>query len=193
MFRKKTDCQRVREMLSEYIDGRFSAKRKLYVEGHLEGCQGCSQELESLRATVGLLRGLSPAPLPRSFHLAQPAPRPLAPGLLRPGLLRLATAVATLLLVFFLVSDFLQIFEPEAVPQGGPQALLETPQARAVEEVAPKGVAPAPPPPGEEGGWPLRELEIAFGAVTALLLGLTIFASRRARKGGERGYKRGVG
>ncbi len=61
------------ETLSEYIDGRLSSGESEKVERHLEGCPGCSAELESLTYTVSLLRRM-PVTSPRRAYTLGEAP-----------------------------------------------------------------------------------------------------------------------
>ncbi|MCH8087743.1 MAG: zf-HC2 domain-containing protein [Chloroflexi bacterium] len=65
------------DKLSEYLDDRLDAEERARIEGHLEGCDQCRQELESLRETIGLLRRVALVEPPRSFKLQEaPSPRP---------------------------------------------------------------------------------------------------------------------
>jgi anti-sigma factor RsiW len=52
---RKDECDRTKGMHSAYIDQRLSFKEQQEVERHLEVCQRCQEELDTLRATVGLL------------------------------------------------------------------------------------------------------------------------------------------
>jgi hypothetical protein len=95
-------------MLSEYIDSSLSSENKSFVERHLETCESCSKELESLRMTVQLLHRVSEVPAPRSFTVTVPQPRresAFGPASLR--WLRPATAIVAIALVVLLMGDFL--------------------------------------------------------------------------------------
>jgi hypothetical protein len=99
-------------MLSEYIDSGLSSESKSFVERHLETCEACSKELESLRMTVQLLHRVSEVPVPRSFTVTVPQPRresAFGPASLR--WLRPATAIVAVALVVLLMGDFLHAFE----------------------------------------------------------------------------------
>lgn len=139
---RKTRCRKVRGMLSEYIDNLLSAEDKGVVESHLEVCEACSNELESLQMTVQLLHRMPSVPVPRSFAVREvetdreEVSEPRGSGWLRPvpvfavsrigsgwasvcdpqrlRWLRPATAFATAALVLLLMLDFLQV-----VPQQG--------------------------------------------------------------------------
>ena len=96
---------RIRALLSPYVDGEVSAAETRRVEEHAAACPACRDELDSLTATVELVRGLPELELPRSFELTRlPEEEPRASfGVWAP---RLATSVAGLLLVILLAGDF---------------------------------------------------------------------------------------
>jgi len=141
MFRGKGGplCRKVRGMLSEYIDNSLSGENKSLVERHIETCEACSKELESLRMTVRLLGRVSQSPVPRSFTLPVPEPRresvfvPSGLRLPRPATavaviaigptslrwLRPATAIVAIVLVVLLMGDFLHAFENNAGVNSG--------------------------------------------------------------------------
>ena len=66
------------ETLSEYLDGQLPGAAREKVARELESCAACRGELESLRATVLLLRDLPEMRVPRTFILAGPPPEPVA-------------------------------------------------------------------------------------------------------------------
>ena len=114
MFRglRKTDCEKARGMLSAYVDGHLTSKECEAVESHLKGCEKCRHELESLRATVGILHLMPMISTPRSFALerVEPLRRPRALVVLRA-----ATAICVVLLAFVFISDSINIFEQPPV------------------------------------------------------------------------------
>ena len=70
------------ESLSEFLDGGLSDADIRKIEGHLRACESCTEELDSLRDTVGLLRQTPVLPTARDFTFAQApesAPEPRAP------------------------------------------------------------------------------------------------------------------
>ena len=143
---RKNKCRRVKDLLSEYIDGRLDSRDTEFVDRHVEVCRGCSEELESLRSTVQLLHRVPSVAVPRSFAIRDAdvarGPAPREPRGLRPVLvpvavsadagrtsilaperlrwLRPATAVVAAALVLVLALDFLQV-----VPQEGQVNLRE--------------------------------------------------------------------
>jgi hypothetical protein len=107
-------------MLSEYIDNSLNSENKSLVERHLETCEACSKELESLRMTVQLLRRVPEVSVPRSFTVTVPQPRresAFGPSSLR--WLRPATAIVAVALVVLLMGDFLHGFENNAGVNSG--------------------------------------------------------------------------
>lgn len=131
---KRSEHERVEELLSAYIDGELSIKETTLVEKHLRQCPACTQDLETLRQTVNLVRQLPAISPPRSFtvsHLLVPE-RPWARGYVY---LRGATALAAFLLIVLLAGDlgFQYLWAPRmAAPAPQPMALeatIEAPEA----------------------------------------------------------------
>lgn len=152
----------ISQLLSAYLDNQLNPAERARVQVHLATCPACAAELSELQATVGLLARLPAVPLPRSFVLAEaPARPPLLDRLLGPawgyGALRLATVVATLLLVVLVSGDlFTQYLAPRAAmpaPTSTPVPFARQIQpAEALPAVpttippAPQAVAPTRPP-----------------------------------------------
>lgn len=108
-------CRNVRGMLSEYIDNRLGGEKKSLVEHHLETCEACSKELESLKVTVQLLHRVPEVSVPRSFAVTVPQTRresAFGPASLR--WLRPAMATVAIALVVLLTGDFLGGFGSNA-------------------------------------------------------------------------------
>ena len=121
MFKGKGEllCRKVRVMLSDYMDDRLDSDKKSLVERHLETCEACAKELESLRMTVQLLHRVTEVPAPRSFTVAVPQRKresAFGPSSLR--WLRPATAVVAIALVVLLMGDFLNAFQSHGVDLG---------------------------------------------------------------------------
>ena len=94
----------LRTLLSSYIDGEVSAPEATRLEKHLSECDECRRELETLMATVHLLRELPELEPPRSFAPESvPAPPEVARGYV--WVPRLATSLAAGLLVVLLLGD----------------------------------------------------------------------------------------
>ena len=200
---RKTRCHKVRGRLSEYIDNRLDSEDRGVVEHHLEICEACSNELESLQMTVQLLNQVPLVPAPRSFAISEVETgrvsifEPQRLGWLRP-----ATAFATVALIALLIVDFLQVV-PHDVGTGGEvfteprdQTVLSTPPpVPAPGEEAPTGDVTSDESglgvtyEGEEeisgesaAGWPLRQIEIAMGVLAFALVALMLFARRQRRR-----------
>ena len=131
---------RIRGLLSAYVDGEVSAAEARRVEEHAAACSACRDELDSLTATVELVRGLPELELPRSFELTRlPEEEPRASfGVWAP---RLATSVAGLLLVVLLAGDV-----TGALTQSGGSEEAAT-EAQADAPSAPAAMAAGAPGP----------------------------------------------
>ena len=121
---------RLRELLSSYIDGQVDDSEAGRIELHLGQCEECRVELESLRATVGLLQSLPELEVPRSFKLSEAAVRVATPGPARvefaPSIVwttRLATSAAAVLVAVLLVGDLTGIVKQSETI--APMAILE--------------------------------------------------------------------
>ncbi|MDR9458866.1 MAG: zf-HC2 domain-containing protein [Dehalococcoidia bacterium] len=197
---RKNQCQKVQGLLSPYIDGQIGSSERDRVESHLDECQLCRRELESLRATVNLLHRVAIVSPSRSFVLteieAKRRPATLnreAPQWRRLpalGALRVATAVTALLLVFVLAGDATNLFE--AGPVEDRAALQGTPVADEVQgtpvpdEVVGVGGASFDSEgftDGEGYIWPVLELELALTGVVLILGGATAVLWDRKRRG----------
>jgi anti-sigma factor RsiW len=167
MFKRKSECQKLKGVLSPYIDGQLSPSERERTERHLKGCEACRRELESLRATVNLLHRVPMVSPSRSFALElAPKRRPAAFGALRA-----ATAVAMLLLAFLFLGDALHIFGPGLV---GEERLFDA------AEVAYAGAGFA---------WPVWQIELALLTVVLVLATVTAILWWRGRRGGEKAQK----
>jgi len=107
MNRKKRAAERQQEALSAYIDGALSEYERARLEWDLARDPALRAELDELRRTVQMVRALPTLAVPRYFTLD-----PAIYGRVRPHrvqlypVLRAATALAALLLVFVFVGDF---------------------------------------------------------------------------------------
>jgi hypothetical protein len=198
MFRSRREplCRKIQGMLSEYIDNRLGSEDKRLVEHHLESCEACSKELESLRMTVRLLHRVPEVSVPRSFTI--PVPEPKREGVLGSSSLRWlrpATAIAAIVLVVLLAGDFLNVFGHEA---GSGNRILLAPTGNNVFVTTPEGegnmtdmganvTAKAIPAPTQEGPGNISEGNITEGNVTegnASLAGAGFTASGTQAEGG---------
>ena len=65
-------CQRIADMLSDFLDDELGAREQWEVVLHLEGCGDCARFAAELAATVNALHGL------RGDCLSRGSPRPAA-------------------------------------------------------------------------------------------------------------------
>jgi anti-sigma factor RsiW len=142
---RQTEHEYSEERLSAYVDGQLTSQERVILDRHLATCQDCRWNLRTLSQTVELTRGLMPVRVPRAFTIPAAAEsyrtvRAPHPALGLP-LLRGATALVALLLVFAVAGDFL-LGGLMLRPASQPVALMtQAPAMKAVEEAAPTVVA----------------------------------------------------
>lgn len=192
---RKNQCRKVQGLLSPYIDGQIGSSERDRVESHLEECQVCRREFDSLRATVNLLHRVAVVSPPRSFALAEVEAKRRTAALTREapqwrrvpalGALRVATAVAALLLVFVLAGDATHLFV--AGPVENRAAQQGTPVADEVMEAGGASFDSEGFIDGEGYIWPVLELELVLMGVVLILGGATAVLWQRKRRGLEKG------
>ena len=102
------------EMLSDHVDGELPEAERIALEAHLQGCDSCTEELESLRATVQLMHRMPEVEAPRSFRLAPAAVTAPSPPPERPVLLwtmRVSTALAVVAFTVMVAGNVTGLFE----------------------------------------------------------------------------------
>jgi len=153
--REKSECEKIREMFSPYLDSRLETVEQDMVKYHAEICAECQYELESLRITRELLRSVPAVPVPRSFTLAEsPARRSwfsldisMVPNA---GMMRMAAA-AVIVFTLVLSLDLSGIISQQTSSET-PEIVSISPEA---EEISPAEtslpvVTPIPDVQGEE-------------------------------------------
>ena len=101
---------RLRTLLSSYVDGQVSPVEAARVESHLTSCDECQRDLDNMRATVGLLNAMPELELPRSFLLtAEPEPVRSSWAVQWGG--ALATAAAAAVFLALVAGDMTGVFE----------------------------------------------------------------------------------
>ena len=55
----KLSCQEVVELVTDYLEGKLLPEKQRQVDEHLDGCDGCTNYIEQVRMTIGILRDLS--------------------------------------------------------------------------------------------------------------------------------------
>ena len=139
---------KLRTLLSSYMDGQVNDAESRRVEGHLASCDECQRDLETLRATVGLLRELPEIAPARSFTLeaAAPAVRETRIIVWATGF---AASMAALLLAALVLSDVFDVIEQTGQVSMAPmaeRAVLAPEVAVAAPAAAMAAPAPAPMP-----------------------------------------------
>ena len=65
---KAPDCDEVRDLSSDYIDGDLDAPAADRIKGHMEWCGPCGAFVNTLRSTVNLLRATPKSKAPDNFR-----------------------------------------------------------------------------------------------------------------------------
>ena len=136
------------DTLSEYLDGRIDGPALARLERQLAACGVCRDELESLQATVMLLRDL-PVEVPgRSFIMAAPPPepapfRPSPPARVPQWVYAGAASMAAILLAVLVTADTTGLLAPDEPTRAGelaaaPAAIRETAVAEAGSQDSPQ-------------------------------------------------------
>ncbi len=111
----QTEHEACQDNLSAMLDGQLSARQRSRVERHLQKCEACREDLESLRQTVSLLRSAPVLQPPRSFFIGAgevTKQRQVRRRRVSYVYLQAATAVATVLLVLVVSGDAILRFQP---------------------------------------------------------------------------------
>ena len=53
-------CQELVELVTDYLEGALDDRDLRAFEGHLAGCDGCTEYVEQLRATIRIVGTLTP-------------------------------------------------------------------------------------------------------------------------------------
>jgi hypothetical protein len=157
------DCERVRDLLSDFHDGTLGEEERLRVDFHLRQCPACTTEAEGLKETVALLRGLSPGKAPPELlggvlariAAAEPAETPLWKKLFLPAHVKIPLEAAAAILLFFLVYGLPKEKAPEATAPSPHAAQTETAPSRENAFSLPGSI----PRPGERRTEPARRMD----------------------------------
>ena len=174
MAGKKSECDRVRGMMSPYIDGRLPPGDLEWLEGHVEGCDHCRRELWALQQTVALVGSVPVVSPPRTFTLAR-VERRRGPAF---AWVRAATAVAVFALAFLFAGDAVNLYGGGEVADRG--ELLSTQQPVYDDD---EQEVPLQGDLEEAVGYPsaLWPVEVAIAVVAAALAAVTITLWWRGR------------
>ncbi|MBM2827798.1 MAG: putative transrane anti-sigma factor [Actinobacteria bacterium] len=163
----RMECERIQDLLSDFLDGSLPDSGRAGVSAHLLECRGCSAAAEGLKNTIGLLRTLPPDKAPAELlerirrETARGAPaKPLWKKMFLPAHVKIPIEAAAAILLFMLVYG-IQKGEFPGVAPPLPTARMETAipgtEKAAVPEAAPSRAAAAPrrvarAPEAEQGG-----------------------------------------
>ena len=151
LWGQMSEHERVKGLLSPYLDGRVSKAERALVERHLTSCADCARDLATLHVTVAAVRELPRLRAPRSFAVPRSMARqPRATPWAYP-LLRGATAIATFLFAVVLGMDLFarNTMLPTAAPQMAAPAALP-PTLVAMQPAATIAPTSAPPVPTQQ-------------------------------------------
>jgi anti-sigma factor RsiW len=57
--RRHLTCQEMVELMTDYLEGSLSWRKRRRFEGHLSGCDHCSEFLRQMHTTISLTAGLT--------------------------------------------------------------------------------------------------------------------------------------
>jgi hypothetical protein len=153
----KTEHEFCQDGLSAFLDGALTPRERRRVEKHLEQCAACRRDLASLQQTVALLRAAPMVKPPRSFLLPaseRARQRQWQRTRLAYGYLRVATAMATVLLVLVISGDavlrFAAVAPARPMPAAAPELSALQAEPTPMEQVRSLAAPPAAISPPEE-------------------------------------------
>jgi len=161
------ECERIQELLSDFLDGSLADGGRAGVSAHLMECRECAAAAEGLKNTIALLRTLPPVKAPAELlerirlETARDAPpMPLWKKLFLPAHVKIPIEAAAAILLFLLVYGIQKGEFPGSAPPP-PTARVETAapgtEKAAVPEAAPSRKTTVPKrvlraPKAEQGG-----------------------------------------
>ncbi len=158
--KSKTNCDRIKDMLSPYQDDELEPDERQRVEMHLKSCPICREELNSLQKTMDLVRQIPVIGSSRSFAITErKAVNKTWNARLK--VLSGVTALVAVILVLIFIGDVRHYFD--ALPLPPP---------------------PFPQPPEiNQYFWPVRETEFGLlGTLFALAVYTLFYWVSRHRK-----------
>ncbi len=57
-------CKHLLKELTDYLDGSIEAEVRVQLEAHLAKCPNCWVELDTIKKTIQVFKGMEPYPLP---------------------------------------------------------------------------------------------------------------------------------
>lgn len=190
------NTQHVTELLSAYLDGQVGTGERARITAHLDTCDACRAQLESLRKTVMLLHDAEPVRAPEGFRaqvrarVASDAGRPAKawrPPALSWSWRTVGAAAAVVLIGLFTVNLLREQFPAATLVREGSERMgrgLPTPEAameRATRAPALPGPQSAAPPLGSGSVLPALRRVIRTANVALEVEDLDETASRLTR------------
>lgn len=110
---RKTQCDLIRELLSPYIDDELDSGERQRVDSHLESCQSCREEFDSIRKTISLVQSIPVIEPRRSFVVSETKKKTWDGGL---KALSAATVLVAILLLVIFIGDIGHYFDALPLP-----------------------------------------------------------------------------
>ena len=142
------ECAKIKDALSEYIDGTLDAQTEALIGEHLLTCPQCTEELASLKTLIQELGSVESLKAPDDFleklHErleTQGSFRKIMRTLFVPGRIKIPLEFATVAAVAVLIFSILYIQQPEKIIQGVPESTthVKTMEKTSMDMVSPSG------------------------------------------------------
>jgi hypothetical protein len=119
------DCQKIRELLSDYVDGVLDDETRDLVDQHLLVCTACREEMESMQSLVEELKSLEPVQAPEDFldqlherMIPRFSHRRMLRALFVPSRIKIPLELATALTAAIMIFSILTIQQSETEVAG---------------------------------------------------------------------------
>lgn len=142
------ECAKIKDLLSEYIDGTLDAQTKALVDEHLLVCPECNEELASLETLISELGSVESIKAPDDFleklhERLEPRVsfRKIMRILFVPGRIKIPLEFATATAMAVLIFSILYIQQPEKMIQGVPEnsTHVKVTEKTSMDTVSPSG------------------------------------------------------
>ena len=142
------ECAKIKDLLSEYIDGTLDAQTKALIDEHLLACPECNEELASLKTLIRELGSVESFKAPDDFleklHErleSRVSFRKIMRILFVPGRIKIPLGFATATAMAVLIFSILYIQKPEKMIQGVPESSthVKVTEKTSMDTVSPAG------------------------------------------------------
>ncbi len=142
------ECAKIKDLLSEYIDGTLDAQTKALVDEHLLACPECNEELASLKTLIRELGSVESFKAPDDFleklhERLEPrfSFRKIMRILFVPGRIKIPLEFATATAMAVLIFSILYIQQPEKMIPGVPEnsTHVKVTEKTSMDTVSPSG------------------------------------------------------